>query len=160
MDFINTDLIAQGLSPFAPEKVAIQSGRLVLKRIHELFKKRKTFAFETTLSGRSYSILLRQMKSAGYRIHMYYLWIPNYQLAIERIKNRVLEGGHNVPVSDVKRRFSRTLYNLFHIYINLIDYLVIFDNSSIKPRAIFEKTKEGYQYINRKLFEMIKQEAG
>ena len=131
----------------------------MLKRIHELFRERKTFAFETTLSGRSYSILLRQMKSAGYRIHMYYLWIPNFHLAIERIKNRVLEGGHNVPASDVKRRFSRTLYNLFHIYIDLIDCLVIFDNSSTKPRAIFEKTKEGYQYINKKLFERIKMEV-
>ena len=75
----------------------------------------------------------------GYRVHLFYLWIPNYKLAIERIRERVREGGHNVPAEIVRRRFAKTLDNLFHMYLPLIDYLIMFDNSSENPKIIFEK---------------------
>ena len=139
IDFINAYLIASGLSPLNSDKMVIQASRIVLQRIKELSESKKDFAFETTLSGRSYSVLLRRIKKMGYRVHLFYLWIPNYKLAIERIRERVREGGHNVPAEIVRRRFAKTLDNLFHMYLPLIDYLIMFDNSSENPKIIFEK---------------------
>lgn len=137
--FINADLIAQGLSPFSPDEVAAAAGRAVLKRIRELRREKATFAVETTLSGRTYSTLLRRMKADGYDVHLYFLWIPNSKLAIGRIKGRVRRGGHNIPTSVVRRRFHRASRNLFEVYYDLADNVMIFDNSGPKPRVIFEK---------------------
>lgn len=159
VDFINADLIAKGLSPLASDTMVIQASRIFLKRIKELSRQRINFAFETTLSGRSYYKVLQSMKNLGYKIHMFYLWVPNYKLAIERIKSRVEEGGHNVPSSIVKRRFSRTLTNLFHIYLPLIDYLAIFENSSQNPRIVLESFGKLTQYIDIEICERIKREA-
>ncbi|MEW5767304.1 MAG: zeta toxin family protein [bacterium] len=160
IDFVNADMIAQGLSPFAPDRFGIRAGRMVLERIKELASEKKTFAIETTLSGRTYLSILRKMKMLGYRVYMYYLWIPNYQLGIERIKNRVREGGHGVPKYIVKRRFKKTLWNLFHIYFSALDYLVIFDNSGIEPMIIYEKKGKYENIIDKNLFQYIKQEVG
>ncbi|MEW6006675.1 MAG: hypothetical protein AB1595_00750 [bacterium] len=160
VDFVNADMIAQGLSPFAPDKFAIRAGRMVLERIKELVGERKIFAIETTLSGRTYLSMLQKMKLLGYRVYMYYLWIPNYQLGIERIKNRVREGGHSVAEYIVKRRFKKTLWNLFHIYFSILDYLAIFDNSGMQPMIIYEKEGEYENVINKKLFQHIKEEVG
>lgn len=96
------------------------------------------FAFETTLSGRGYVRLLRRVKKAGFRLHLFYLWIPSPELALLRIRYRVQSGGHNVPEPDVRRRFSRTLGNLFRLYRPLLDTLHFFDNSSDTPRLIFK----------------------
>ena len=137
-NFINADLIARGLSPFDPDAAMLRAGRTVLDRIAEFTEARTTFAFETTLSGRSYAPLLRGMKKAGFRLHMFYLWIPSPELALLRIRDRVVSGGHNVPERDVRRRFSRTLGNLFALYRPLLDTLHFFDNSSDTPRLIFK----------------------
>ena len=156
VDFVNADLIAQGLSPFDPSKMEIRAARMVLERVSELSRQSKDFAFETTLSGRSYATIINRMKSQGYQIHMYYLWIPNYQLALQRIKERVMEGGHNVPVSVVRRRFEKTSQNLFNVYLPLLDHLIIFDNSSVKPKAIYEKNESLETIINAPLFNKIR----
>ncbi len=137
--FINADLIAQGLSPFSPGEVAAAAGRAVLNRIRELRYEKATFAVETTLSGRTYSTLLRRMKADGYDVHLYFLWIPNAKLAIGRIKGRVSRGGHNIPTPVVRRRFHRALHNLFDTYYDLADYVMILDNSGSEPRIIAEK---------------------
>ena len=159
IDFINADLIASGLSPLNSDKMVIQASRIVLQRIKELSMSKEDFAFETTLSGRSYSVLLQRIKKMGYRVHLYYLWIPNSKLAIERIKGRVLEGGHNVPVEVVRRRFSKTLINLFHVYLPLIDYLAMVENSSKNPRTVFERVGQTTHYIDLKLSQQIMKEG-
>ena len=115
----------------------LRAGRTVLERIAEFTEARVDFAFETTLSGRAYVPLLRRVKNAGFRLHMFYLWIPSPELALLRIRDRVESGGHNVPERDVRRRFGRTLRNLFTPYRPLLDTLHFFDNSSDTPRLVF-----------------------
>lgn len=99
---------------------------------------RADFAFETTLSGRSYVRVIRQLRATEYRIHMFYLWIPGPELALLRIRQRVKKGGHDVPARDVRRRYRRTLQNLFDLYRPFVDKLRLFDNSTDDPRLIFE----------------------
>ena len=138
VNFINPDLIARGLSPFDPDAALARAGRLVLESIQDASKSRADFAFETTLSGRSYVRVIRDLRARGYRIHMFYLWIPGPELALLRIRERVQKGGHNVPAQDVRRRYDRTLVNLFSLYRPLLDTLRVFDNSTAEPRLIFE----------------------
>jgi predicted ABC-type ATPase len=138
VNFINPDLIARGLSPFDPDAALARAGRLVLESIQQASSCRSDFAFETTLSGRSYVRVIRDLRAHGYRIHMFYLWIPSPELALLRIRERVNQGGHNVPAAAVRRRFSRTIGNLFHLYRPLLDSLRVFDNSTREPRLIFE----------------------
>ena len=115
-NFINADLIAHGLSPFSPGAAAIKAGKLVLEQIHEFAKKRVDFAFETTLSGKLYVNLFKSLKEKGYKIHIFFLWVPDADLVISRIKSRVAQGGHDVPVRDVLRRFNRSISNFFKLY--------------------------------------------
>jgi len=105
-EFLNADLIAAGLSPFAPETQNLRAGRLLLTRIKELTGGKQDFGFETTLSGRSYVRLLNEMKNDGYRILLFFLWLPSADLAVARVKNRVRQGGHNVPEPVIRRRFE------------------------------------------------------
>ena len=137
-NFINPDLIARAYSPFDPDAGMLRAGRAVLERIAESTEVGKDFAFETTLSGRTYLPLLRGVKKAGFRLHMFYLWIPSPDLALLRIRDRVESGGHNVPERDVRRRFGRTLGNLFGLYRQVLDTLHFFDNSSDTPSLIFK----------------------
>ena len=138
-NFINADLIARGLSPFDPDAAMLRAGRTVLQCIAEFTKARTDFAFETTLAGRSYVPLLGAMKKAGFRLHLFYLWIPSPDLCLLRIRYRVEGGGHNVPERDVRRRFARTLGNLFTLYRPLLDTLHFFDNATESPRLIFKE---------------------
>lgn len=138
VNFINPDLIARGLSPFDPDVALARAGRLVLEGIQQAATSRGDFAFETTLSGRSYVRVIRDLRAAGYRVHMFYLWIPGPELALLRIRERVRQGGHNVPAAAVRRRYARTLGNLIHLYRPLLDTLRAFDNSTREPRLIFE----------------------
>ncbi len=138
-NFINADLIARGLSPFDPDAGLLRAGRVVLERIAEFTRARKEFGFETTLSGRGYVWLLRRMRTSGFRLHLFYLWIPSPELALLRIRDRVRSGGHNVPEGDVRRRFTRALRNLFTLYRPLLDTLHFFDNSSETPHLVFKE---------------------
>lgn len=137
-NFINPDLLARAYSPFDPDAGMFRAGRTVLQLIAEFAEARTDFAFETTLSGRAYVPLLRRVKKAGFRLHMFYLWIPSPELGLLRIHDRVESGGHNVPERDVRRRFVRTLSNLFALYRPLVDTLHFFDNSSSAPRLVFK----------------------
>lgn len=136
-NFVNPDLLARAYSPFDPDAGMLRAGRAVHERIAELLHSGVDFAIETTLAGRAYVPLLRRVKSAGFRLHLFFLWIPNPELALLRIRYRVEGGGHDVPESDVRRRFSRTLANLFRLYRPLVDTLHFFDNSSDEPRLVF-----------------------
>ena len=119
VEFLNADLLAAGLSPLAPDRMALRSGRLLLERWKELVDTRRDFAFESTLSGRTYLQMLKVAKQQGYRIHLCYLWLPKVSLCLSRIKQRVRKGGHNVPPPDVRRRFGSSLRNFFDAYLPL-----------------------------------------
>ena len=135
-EFLNADLIAAGLSPFAPESQAIRASELLLKRIDELVSTRSTFSFETTLAARSYHGSVIQWRRLGYRVILYFIWLPNPELAIQRVAKRVREGGHNIPETVVRRRFARGLANLLDLYIPIVNTTCVFDGASFPPIPI------------------------
>ncbi|MCF6128222.1 zeta toxin family protein [Flavobacterium sp. AS60] len=137
-EFVNADEIAKGLSPFQPEKVAFEAGRIMLERIEHLLLSEENFAFETTLSTKSYKSKLKWAKEHGYAIKLLFFWLPSIEMAIDRVKIRVKEGGHNIPKEIISRRYKRGLENLFKIYIPLCDDWIIFDNSETVSQIIAE----------------------
>jgi predicted ABC-type ATPase len=141
-NFVNADLIAQGMAPFSPETAAIRAGRMMLGEIQALAKRRESFAFETTLSGRSYMSLLRRLKTQGYEIHFFFLFLRSVDLALSRVKERVSRGGHDVPEAVVRRRFDRSMRNFLLYYRPLAKVWTLFDNSGEIPKVIaLEKDK-------------------
>jgi len=155
-NFVNADLIAQGLSPFSPAAAAIRSGRLVLEEIHGFARKEADFGFETTLSGKSYVNLLKALKRQGYKLHLFFLWVPGPELAVARIKERVAEGGHNVPAQDVRRRFGRSIVNFFALYEPLLDSWMFFNNAGAVPTLIAKRKNGQAGVIDKELFQRIK----
>ena len=137
--FVNADLIALGLSPFAPETAALTAGRLVLERIDDLARQRVDFGVETTLSGRSYVSLFRRLKAEGYRIYLFFLWLPEVDTAVARVADRVRHGGHHVPERDVRRRYLRGLHKFTEVYRPLLDGWILFDNTGETPIIIAEE---------------------
>lgn len=154
-NFVNADLIAQGLSPFSPRAAAIKAGRLVLEQIRSMAGKNVDFAFETTLSGKSYARLLTILKNKGYAINLFFLWIPNVEFALGRIKDRVASGGHDVPAVDVKRRFNRGIYNFFKYYKPLSDTWLLFNNADAIPRLIAKEKDGKTDVIDKEMYEKI-----
>jgi predicted ABC-type ATPase len=136
VQFVNADLIAQGLSPLDPQLAALSAGRLLLQEVNRLAASRADFAFESTLSGLTYARQLRLWKTSGYRIEIAYLRLRSPQLALRRIAARVRQGGHNVPRTDVLRRFVRGWENFLHVYRPLADEWAIYDNSGELPQLI------------------------
>lgn len=133
--FINADLIAAGLSPFAPEEAAIRAGRLMLQEIVACVKRGESFAFETTLSGLSYLRHIRQWRNEGYHVSLFFLSLPNAETAISRVAERVRQGGHNIPEPVIRRRFTAGLRNLEQVYKSAVDSWVVFDNAGETPIA-------------------------
>lgn len=142
-EFVNADEIAKGLSPFQPEKVAFEAGRIMLERINELLEKEESFAFETTLSTKSYKKKIKKAGQKGYIVTMLFFWLQNVELAKERVKTRVSEGGHNIEPDVIERRYIRGIQNLFEIYLPLVDGVFIFDNSRGKHELLAQKTVDG-----------------
>ena len=138
-EFVNADEIAKGLSPFQPEKVAFEAGRIMLNRIDELFKNQENFAFETTLATKTYRQKVKFAKENNYNTTLLFFWLRNSNLAKERVKTRVKEGGHNIPNDIIERRYMNGIKNLFNIYLEIVDQVLIFDNSEGKPILIAEK---------------------
>ncbi len=159
-NFVNADLIAQGLAPFAPELAGIKAGRILLEQIHSLSTQRADFAFESTLSGKSYLPFFKNLKAKGYTIHIFFLWIPDVNLALGRIKGRVAEGGHDVPAQDVKRRFKRSFNNFSNIYKIIADYWSIIDNSVIPPDVIVRNQGKNLEILDQELYNKIIQKKG
>jgi predicted ABC-type ATPase len=129
-EFVNADEIAKGLSPFQPESVSFQAGRIMLQRIDELLNSGVDFAFETTLTTLSYINTILLAKEKGYTISLLYFWLNDVNLAIERVKTRVNEGGHNIPEKIIRRRYSRGIINLTSKFIDVCDYWIVINNSS------------------------------
>ena len=138
--FVNADEIAKGLSPFQPEKVAFEAGRIMLQRINDLLESNITFAFETTLATKSYKEKILKAKENNYNVILLFFWLPNGKLAIARGERRVLEGGHHIDTTIIKRRYIRGIKNLFEIYVPIVDELLIFDNSTDSYNSIAEKS--------------------
>jgi predicted ABC-type ATPase len=154
-EFLNADLIAAGLSPFAPETENVRAGRLLLTRIRELAKARRDFGFETTLAGRSYARHFAQMRSQGYRIVLFFLWLPSADMAVTRVANRVRQGGHNVPEADIRRRFVAGIRNLFRLYRPLLNGWWLYDSSQLPPRLIAQEEGGKVRVMDAPLFERI-----
>ncbi len=156
-EFVNADEIAKGLSPFQPEKVSFEAGRIMLKRINELLSENENFAFETTLSTLSYKNKIIKAKEKGYRVTLLFFWLQNIKLAKERVKMRVLEGGHNIESNVIERRYFKGIKNLFNIYLPIVDGALIFDNSEGKHELIADKQIDGLlNIINKEKFNLLK----
>lgn len=128
-NFINADLIAQGVSPFAPERAAVRAGRLMLHQIRRFAQAGVDFGFETTLSGKTQVALWKRLQQQGYQIHLFFLWLESAALAEARVRTRVREGGHDVPPADLRRRYSRSIENFFRLYRATADFWMLIDNS-------------------------------
>ena len=156
-EFINADEIAKGLSPFQPESVAMQAGRIMLARMDELLQKGETFAFETTLATKSYKQKIEWAQANGYEVTLLFFWLDSPNIAKERVAQRVAEGGHNIPLETIERRYYNGIANLFAIYIDMVDICYIFDNSEGERTPIAKKYKGGKEIIyNADLYNQMK----
>jgi predicted ABC-type ATPase len=136
--FVNADEIAKGLSPFQPEKVAFEAGRIMLERIESLLNSNISFAFETTLATKIYKSKLENAILNGYNIKLLFFWLPSVEMAINRVAIRVSEGGHNIPEEVIRRRYFRGVYNLTNKFIDICDYWIVIDNSAFPYKFIAE----------------------
>lgn len=156
-EFVNADEIAKGLSPFQPEKVAVEAGRIMISRINNLLEDELSFAFETTLATKSYKNKILLARNKGYTVTLLFFWLQTIDLAKERVATRVLEGGHNIPKDVIERRYINGIKNLFSIYIPLVDELMIFDNSQMKSELIASKsTMSSLIVLNEQKFNFLK----
>ena len=134
--FINADLIAAGLAPFAPERAAVQAARLMLEAMAQHFAARESFAFETTLSGRAYLRWIRRWQAAGYTVELIFLQLNSADEAIARVAQRVRQGGHDIPPDTIRRRFAAGRENFHRLYAPLVDTWVLYDNAGAQPRLL------------------------
>lgn len=138
-EFLNADEIARGLAPLHPENMALTASKLMLKRFKELLDANKTFAFETTGSGTNYIKHLKEAQAKDYEVHLMFLWLPSSDLAVERVANRVRQGGHNIPEDTIRRRYFAGIKNLIKHYLPLANRALILDNSIAGTEKIIAK---------------------
>jgi len=142
LEFVNADEIARGLSPFNADHVAVAAGRLMIERVRSLLQMERSFAFETTCSGRGYVPLLKRCKAAGWRTTLIYLWLPSPEAALARVAQRVREGGHAIPPETVIRRYWAGIANMRNLYLPLADVAAIYNNSDEGRVLVAERTPE------------------
>lgn len=156
-EFVNADEIARGLSPFQPEMVAIEAGRIMLHRLQTLIDSQADFAFETTLATKSYRNFVLEAQRKGYFVTLIYFWLNTPELAINRVNARVESGGHNIPEDVIRRRYTNGIHNLFDLFIPIADYWMIVDNSDTPFHVIAEGFKDSDITIkNQENFDKIK----
>jgi predicted ABC-type ATPase len=129
MTFVNADLIAQGLSAFDPESMAMEAGRIMLQRLHSLARQRASFAFETTLAGRSHARWFRSLRAAGYTVNLVYFWLASSDLAVARVAERVSQGGHDIPEATIQQRYGRSVRNFLQLFRPLVSTWRVYDNT-------------------------------
>jgi predicted ABC-type ATPase len=137
-EFVNADEIARGLSPFQPEKVAIEAGRIMIQRIDELMKQGADFALETTLATKIYIQKIKKAHEEGYVVTLLFLWLNSIELAKDRVKRRVSEGGHNIEEEVIERRYQSGIKNLFELYSSVCDTIILVDNSDEIPKFVMK----------------------
>ena len=156
-EFINADEIAKGLSPFQPESVAMQAGRIMQARMDELLQKGETFAFETTLATKSYKQKIEWAQVNGYEVTLLFFWLDSPNMAKKRVAQRVAEGGHSIPTETIERRYHNGIANLFAIYMDMVDICYIFDNSGGRKELIAQKERDkGIVIYNNDKFNLMK----
>ena len=160
-EFVNADEIARGLSPFNPESVAIEAGRLMLSRIEELLERNESFSIETTLATKSYINLVRRAQARGYNVRLLFFWLNSPGLAVQRVAERVAKGGHNIPMDVIRRRYVAGISNLFRQFMREVDYWEIYDNSEYPAVQIAtggknEKTEIILETTYNKIAEYVK----
>jgi predicted ABC-type ATPase len=159
-EFVNADSIAAGISPFNPESVAFEAGRIMLHRIRELIKDRADFAFETTLSTRSYVSLIREAKNIGYKINLLFFRLNSPEMAKQRVAERVNNGGHNIPPDVIERRYYRGIFNLINLYIPICDTWTVVENGNVIPETIIQSIdKGGYMILNYDIWTIIEDQS-
>ena len=158
-NFINVDEIARGVSPLNIEAGQLHASRIFLKLLRQKIALRENFAFETTLSGKSWLRRIRHMQTDGWKVVLYYLYIPAVAVSKLRVKQRVEQGGHDIPIADLERRYPRSIANLFE-YTEVCDVVICLDNSTENAKPIFEKKKTGgIEIINKELYQHIQEQA-
>ena len=160
-EFVNADEIARGLSPFNPESVSIEAGRLMLSRIEELLERDESFSIETTLATKSYINLVRRAQAKGYNVRLLFFWLRTPDLAVQRVAERVAKGGHNIPTDVIRRRYVAGISNLFRLFMREVDYWEIYDNSEYPAVQIAtggknEKTEIIIEVTYNKIAEYVK----
>lgn len=158
--FINADLIAAGLAPLAPESQLLAASRIFLSEIKARVAARQDFAFETTLSGRTYLKLIQQLRLDGWRVELIYLALPSVAMSRMRVAERVAHGGHDIPLVDIERRFPRSLQNLLTEFSYRTNYTECFMNEGEIPEPIFIQQGDDRTIINVELFEVLRKRAG
>lgn len=159
-EFVNADIIAQGLSAFRPENAAMQAGRVMLERLHHLTEQKANVAFESTLASRSFAPWVRELIQSGYEFHLYYFWLPSADLAVARVQRRVMLGGHNVLEETIRRRYDAGLRNFFALYRPIATTWHFFDNEIFGgSRLIAKKVRNGQETVrDEELWHKIKEE--
>jgi len=158
-NFVNADLIAAGLSPLAPERELIAASRIFLSEIEEHIAAKEDFAFETTLSGRSYLRLIQRMQVEGWRVELVYHALPSEEKPRLRVAERVAHGGRNTPLGDIERRFPHSLNNLFDLFSYAVDHCICFMNDGNKPLLLFEQHGENRKIVHETLYQQLSKEA-
>jgi predicted ABC-type ATPase len=159
LEFVNVDLIAKGLSPFDPDSLSIEAGKIALRRIRELIASKTGFTWETTMSGRTAVGWLREARNAGYILKAYFLWVRHPETTIRRIHQRVTEGGHNIPEETSRRRFFKTIQNFFEIYRPIMHSWKLFQNEFPGPRLVAVEKNARLVLRDRVGFAEIQKEA-
>ena len=155
-EFVNADNIAAGISPLNPESVAIEAGRIMLNRVAVLMDERADFAFETTLSTRSYVALVKKAQQMGYVVTLLYFWLASPQMAFERVAKRVSEGGHDIPIDVIERRYYRGIENLLNLYIPVCDRWIVTNNVNVPSQVVAHSDDDlGNVIINSDIWEVI-----
>lgn len=160
LEFVNADLIVRGLSPYDPDAVSMEAGRIALTRIKQHIANRVGFTWETTMSGRSAVGWLRSARQAGFAITGYFLWVRNVESTIRRIRSRVLEGGHNIPDEVSRRRFLKILHNFWEIYRPVFDVWKFYENDAAEPRLLAVQKNNRLAFRDRERFQQSMTEAG
>ena len=154
-EFVNADEIAKGLSPFQPEKVAIEAGRIMLNRINHLLEKGEDFAFETTLSTRSYARFIQKARDLGYKVTLVFVYLKSVELAKQRVAERVKRGGHNIEIDVIERRYKGGLQNFRTLYFPICDEWIVFDNSDVLQIVAQGNFDSAIEIYNLKIWEII-----
>ena len=154
-NFVNADEIARGLSPFAPETVSFQAGRIMLKRIDELLQQKVDFAIETTLATRSYVQLVHRAQELGYKVHLIFFFLENEEQAIQRVAQRVSNGGHNIPEEDIRRRFKRGIYNLLNLYMPICDSVLVYNNIKSPAQLVARKKASTMDIVEEEMWNQL-----
>lgn len=157
--FVNADLIAAGLSPLAPERELIAASRIFLNEIEENIKHQENFAFETTLSGRSYLRLIDRLQRDGWRVELIYLALPSVKISEMRVAERVAHGGHNIPLGDIGRRFPRSLGNLLQVFSHRVDHCTCFMNDGEIPIPVFEQAGNSRDILHEVYYQQLLMEV-